>query len=170
MGLKKPCWNALPARALDPMWEPHMPPCISTNSSSPSSRGCTSISHRPASSCTRRHRRTGKGRPTVYFFRFFLVLRKLPCLEESDGMLAHAGAWGSTTRTKGISSAAGVATSMAMPEVLPELVALWQDRHPRQHLRRQLWGARLGSTCRGLASSACPAQSTAQWMVGLTEA
>ena len=27
------------------------------------------------------------GRPTGYFLRFFLLLRKLPCLEESDGML-----------------------------------------------------------------------------------
>ena len=28
-----------------------------------------------------------QGRPTGYLFRFFLLLRKLPCLEESDGML-----------------------------------------------------------------------------------
>ena len=28
-----------------------------------------------------------QGRPTDYFFRFFLLLRKFPCLEESDGML-----------------------------------------------------------------------------------
>src|SRR3990170_2798883 len=27
------------------------------------------------------------GRPTGYFLRFFLLLRKLPCLEESNGML-----------------------------------------------------------------------------------
>ena len=26
-------------------------------------------------------------RPTGYFLRFFLLLRKLPCLEELDGML-----------------------------------------------------------------------------------
>ena len=26
-------------------------------------------------------------RATGYFFRFFLLLRKFPCLEESDGML-----------------------------------------------------------------------------------
>ena len=28
-----------------------------------------------------------QGGPTGYFLRFFLLLRKLPCLEESDGML-----------------------------------------------------------------------------------
>ena len=28
-----------------------------------------------------------QGGPTGYFFRFFLLLRKLPCLEELDGML-----------------------------------------------------------------------------------
>ena len=28
-----------------------------------------------------------QGRPTGYFFRFFLLLRKFPCLEEMDGML-----------------------------------------------------------------------------------
>ena len=28
-----------------------------------------------------------QGRPTGYFFRFFLLLRKFPCLEESDSML-----------------------------------------------------------------------------------
>ena len=28
-----------------------------------------------------------QGRPTGYFLRFFLLLRKLPCLEESDNML-----------------------------------------------------------------------------------
>ena len=28
-----------------------------------------------------------QGRPTGYFFRFFLLLRKLPCLEELDGAL-----------------------------------------------------------------------------------
>ena len=28
-----------------------------------------------------------QGRPTGYFFCFFLLLRKLPCLEKSDGML-----------------------------------------------------------------------------------
>ena len=39
VGQKKPCQNALPARALDPMWDLQMPLCISANSSSPSSRG-----------------------------------------------------------------------------------------------------------------------------------
>ena len=28
-----------------------------------------------------------QGGPTGYFLRFFLLLRKLPCVEESDGML-----------------------------------------------------------------------------------
>ena len=28
-----------------------------------------------------------QGRPTGYFFRFFLLLKKFPCLEESDSML-----------------------------------------------------------------------------------
>ena len=38
VGQKKPCRKTLTARSLDPMWEPHMPPCISANSFSPSSR------------------------------------------------------------------------------------------------------------------------------------
>ena len=62
VGQKKPCRNAFPARALDPMWEPHMPPCISANTPVLPPGGCTSISRRSAFSCTGRHRRTGTGR------------------------------------------------------------------------------------------------------------
>ena len=43
--------------------------------------GCTSISHHSVID------ELVQGRPTGYFFCFFLLLRKFPCLEESDGML-----------------------------------------------------------------------------------
>ena len=54
-----------------------------------------------------------QGGPTGYFLRFFLLLRKLPCLGELDGMLRPCRSLGSTERTKGISSAMGVAVSTA---------------------------------------------------------
>src|SRR3954468_2087765 len=88
VGQKKPGRNALPARALDPMWDPHMPPCISANSPSPSSRGMH-FNFTPFGLFLYRTSSTNlyivERRAT--FFRFFLLLKKFPCLEESDGML-----------------------------------------------------------------------------------
>src|SRR3954467_7648165 len=84
VGQKKPCRNALPARALDPMWDPHMPPCISANSSSPSSRGMH-FNFTPFGLFLYRASSTNwymVELATGYFLCFFLLFRKFPCLEE----------------------------------------------------------------------------------------
>src|SRR3954468_8025216 len=65
-----------------------MPPCISANSSSPSSWGDALEFHTVWPSPVQDViDELVQGGPTGYFLRFFLLLRKLPCLEELDGML-----------------------------------------------------------------------------------
>ena len=99
---------------LTPMWEPHMPPCISANSSSPSSYGMhfnfTSFGlllYRASST-------------NWYMLDRWATLSASTCSSGSSPVwrrrtvrCAHAGAWGSTARTKGSSSAIGAASPMA---------------------------------------------------------
>ena len=53
------------------------------------------------------------GRPTGYFLRFFLLLRKLPCLEELDGMLRPCRSLGLDGKDQRHFSAMGAAVSTA---------------------------------------------------------
>ncbi len=114
VGQKKPCRNALPARALDPMWDPYMPPCISANSSSPSSRGMH-LSFTPFGLLRYRTSSTNWYRADrrATFSASSCSLGSSPVWRNWTVCCAHAGAWGSTARTKGISSAMGAAISMA---------------------------------------------------------
>src|SRR3954465_11029853 len=114
VGQKKPCRNALPASALAPMWCPHMPPCISANSVCPSSR-LIHFNFTPL-------------RPLLYSVLsmnwYMLDCRatlsasscssgRSPVWRKRTICCAHVGACGSTTRTKGMSAAAGTPASTA---------------------------------------------------------
>src|SRR3954464_15261232 len=83
---------------------------------------------------------------------------------------AHAGAWGSTARTKGISSAIGALPRRQELDAPPELAVPWRAQCPRQRPCRRLRGSRRESTCRALISSSYSALLMDQWMAELAEA
>lgn len=171
MGQKKPCRNALLARALDPMREPHMPACIFANSSSPSSQGMH-FNFTPFDLFLYRTSSTNwyKVDRRTTFSASSCSSGSSPVWRKRTVCCSHAGAWGSTARTKGISSAMGAAVSTARASRPAGAGFPLAGSESAQHSHRRPLGARQESTCRGSISSACFAPYTVRRMVELAEA
>ena len=113
-GAMNPCRNAFPTNALHPMWEPHMPLCISASSSFPSSR------HMHFNFTALGLLLYKVSSKNLYILALQATLsasswspRSSPVWRKRMMCLAQVGAWGSATRTSGISSAAGAPASFA---------------------------------------------------------
>ena len=138
-----PCWKGVPARALDPTWQPHMPPCISANSSSPSSQGMHLsftpfglLRYRTSSTNWYRadRRATFSLPPAPQEVPLFGGIRQyvVPMPEPGarrQGPKAFLPPWERLSLRPGL-------------DALPEPVALGQAQRPRQHPCRQPQGAR----------------------------
>ena len=89
-----------------------------------------------------------QGGPMGYFFRFLMLLKKLPCLEELDGMLRPCRSLGLDGKDQrhlfrhGSGCLYGQGCLYLHISMVPELVALGKAQRPRQHPCRQPQGAR----------------------------
>ena len=133
--------------------------------------GCTSISHRSACFCTRRHRRTGTRQTDGLLFPLLPAPQEVPlsrgnkrCVVPTlepgarrQGPKASLSPWAQSSLRPGLGA-------------LPEPATPWQAWNPWQHPRWRSLGVHRESTCRGLISSACSAPLMVRRMVELAEA